>query len=81
VLNERYGFDMFDDLIDHSYDSEPNHQLRMLGAVNEVIKINNDPQKVINFYKNNQERFIDNKKKVINILNDKTDYNFFNGLI
>jgi hypothetical protein len=81
VLNERYDFDMFDDLIDHSYDSEPNHQLRMLGAFNEVIKINNDPQKVINFYKNNQERFIDNKKKVINILNDKTDYNFFNGLI
>ena len=81
VLNERYGFDMFDDLIDHSYDSEPNHQLRMLWAFNEIIKINNDPQKVINFYKNNQQRFIDNKKRVINILNDKTDYNFFNGLI
>jgi hypothetical protein len=81
VLNERYGFDMFDDLIDHSYDREPNHQLRMLWAFNEIIKINNDPQKVINFYKNNQQRFIDNKKRVINILNDKTDYNFFNGLI
>lgn len=81
VLNERYGFDMFDDLIDHSYDLEPNHRKRFSMAFNELIKLYNNKENVIEFYKNNKERFIDNKKKVINILNDKTDFNFFNGLI
>ena len=49
---------------------------------NEYIKISDDKlYNIINFYKNNQERFELNKKKVTSILQDDTDYKFFKSLI
>jgi hypothetical protein len=81
LFRARYDFDLFDDLIDHSYDDEPNHRTRFFMIFDEIKKLHKNKESVIEFYKNNQERLINNHKKVINILNDKTDYNFFQSLI
>jgi len=49
--------------------------------VDEVKRLNSIKDEIINFYKNNQERFELNKKKVTSILQDETDYKFFKSLI
>ena len=47
----------------------------------EVRRLNENPQVVKDFYKNNEERFIKNRNIIFEILNDKRDYNFFQSLI
>jgi hypothetical protein len=81
LFRSRYDFDMFDDLIDHSYDDEPNHRTRFFMVFDEIKKLHKNKDSVIELYKNNQERLINNHKKVINILNDKSDYHYFQSLI
>jgi hypothetical protein len=81
-MRELYNFDFFDDLIDHSYDSEENNIKRFSMIINEIEKINNNKEKFIEFYKNNQERFENNKNKTLSLLNYiNEDYNFFKNLI
>ena len=80
-LKERYDFDLFDDIIDYSYDNEKDPRKRLFMFVDEVKRLNSIKDEIINFYKNNQERFELNKKKVTSILQDDTDYKFFKSLI
>jgi hypothetical protein len=80
-LKERYDFDLFDDIIDYSYDNEKDPRKRLFMFVDEVKRLNSIKDEIINFYKNNQERFELNKKKVTSILQDETDYKFFKSLI
>jgi len=81
-MRELYNFDFFDDLIDHSYDSEENNIKRFSMIINEIEKINNNKEKFIEFYENNQERFENNKNKTLSLLNYiNEDYNFFKNLI
>jgi hypothetical protein len=80
-LKERYDFDLFEDIIDYSYDNEKDPRKRLFMFVDEVKRLNSMKDEIINFYKNNQERFELNKAKVTNILQDDTDYKFFKSLI
>jgi hypothetical protein len=80
-LKERYDFDLFEDIIDYSYDNEKDPRKRIFMFVDEVKRLNSIKDEIINFYKNNQERFELNKKKVTSILQDDTDYKFFKSLI
>ncbi len=81
-MKELYDFDFFDDIIDHSYDDEPNQNKRLLMFVDEIKRLNNMKNTIVDFYKNNKNRFEENKKKVINILNIvDNDYKFFESLI
>jgi hypothetical protein len=80
-LKERYDFDLFEDIIDYSYDSEKDPRKRIFMFVDEVKRLNSIKDEIINFYKNNQGRFELNKKKVTSILQDDTDYKFFKSLI
>jgi hypothetical protein len=80
-LKERYDFDLFEDIIDYSYDSEKDPRKRLFMFVDEVKRLNSIKDEIINFYKNNQGRFELNKKKVTSILQDDTDYKFFKSLI
>ena len=80
-LKERYDFDLFEDIIDYSYDNEKDPRKRLFMFVDEVKRLNSIKDEIINFYKNHQERFELNKKKVTNILQDDTDYKFFKSLI
>ena len=80
-LRDMYGFDMFDDLVNHSYDNEIDNGKRLFMIADEVRRLNENPQVVKDFYKNNEERFIKNRNIIYEILNDKRDYNFFQSLI
>jgi hypothetical protein len=81
-LKEKYDFDFFDDIIDHSYDNELNDKKRFLMFIDEIKRINNNKEVIKEFYKNNQERFELNKKKLLEIALDKTqDFDLFWDLI
>jgi hypothetical protein len=69
-LKELYGFDVFDDLINHSYDDEPNAEKRMFLILSELIRLIKNKSDVIEFYKNNEYRFIANQNIVKNIKNN-----------
>jgi len=79
-LKELYDLDMFEDIIDHSYDAQYDHKKRMLMIIDEIRRIhaNNDLFKSI--YLRSQERLELNKHKILKIMEDKTDYNFFNNI-
>jgi hypothetical protein len=81
-LKEKYDFDFFDDLINHSYDSELDDRKRFFMIIEEIKKINDRKEEIRIFYRNNQERFELNKKKLLDIALDKTeDFNLFWDLI
>ena len=80
-FKERYDFDFFDDIVNHSYDSEPDNKKRMELVFNEIKRVSENKESIIEFYKNNQERFEKNKEKVTAIHNSKKDVLFFNSLI
>jgi hypothetical protein len=81
AMKEKYDFDFFDDVIDHSYDNEPNQKKRFNLFVNEVKRLHDNKENLIEFYRNNQLRFETNKNKVISIMNNYSDYTFFRSLI
>ena len=81
-VKEKYDLDFFDDIIDHSYDNEPNQRKRLDMFVNEIIRLNQNKDEVKRFYKNNKDRFEKNKQKVLNLLKIvDDDYLFFENLI
>ena len=75
-----YGFDFFDDIIDHSYDNEMDQKKRFSMFVKEVKRLHDNKESLIEFYNNNQHRFEENKKKVISIRNNISDYLFMRSL-
>lgn len=82
-LKKDFGFDFFDDIINHSYDKEIDDEKRMNMVIDEIKRIQSNKQFFINFYKNNQDRFENNKKKFIEIsyLSKKHDLDFFWNLL
>jgi hypothetical protein len=80
-MKENYGFDFYNDIIDHSYDDEPNQSKRIGMIIDEILRINNNKEFFIDFYKNNKERFENNKKIVENLSNDDNDFNFFKSIL
>lgn len=80
-IKDRYGFDFFDDIVDHSYDSEPNHKKRFEMIINEIIRLNEKKEEIVNFFKQNKLRFDKNVQIFEEIKKDKTDYNFYKSLI
>ena len=82
TLKEKYGFDFYDDIVNHSYDDEPDQKTRLIKLVAEVARLNNNKEKIVEFFKNNKERFESNKQKVIEVLNVvNQDYLYFESLI
>lgn len=80
-LKDRFGFDMFDDIIDHSYDNMPDNRLRLIMFYDEIKRLSENKEKLIEFYKNNKSRFIYNKDIVVKIKNSNRDAMFFKNLI
>lgn len=82
MVKLKYGFDFYDDIIDHSYDDEPNQRKRLDMFVNEIKRLSENKQMIIDFYKNNKQRFMENKQRVVNVLKVvDEDYLFFESLI
>lgn len=80
-LRERFGFDLFDDLINHDYDMEPNNKKRLLLVFNEILRLLKNKDKVVEFYKNNEHRFKKNSDIIIKINESKRDEDYFKSLI
>ena len=81
ILKDRFGFDLFDDIVNHDYDNEPDDKKRFILVFNEILRLLKNKNQVIEFYKNNEQRFIDNKNKIIDIDNSKRDEISFKSLI
>jgi len=60
------GYDVFDDIIDHSYDQIEHYQKRMNAVVMECDRLNKNIQEVKDFYLKNQERFRKNQNHLMN---------------
>jgi hypothetical protein len=80
-LRETYQYDMFDDLIDHSYDNEPNASKRFFMVFYEILRLSQMKDDIKKYYVLNRNRFLSNKEITERIKNDKTDYNFYLSLI
>jgi len=80
-MKEEFGFDFFDDLINHSYDELPKLRERINGALSEIIRLNNNKEFIIDFYGKNRDRFEKNREIVCKIPDKLDDYNFFKSLM
>jgi len=76
-LRKRFGFDMFDDLIDHSYDLEKDPLKRMKMVLEEIKRLNDNKNLVIDFYKKNKNRFEKNLDLFESIYKENQTINFF----
>lgn len=79
-LRKIYGFDFFDDLIDHSYDNEKNPSKRIKLIFEEIKKIKNNPDVIKDFYIMFKDRFISNNKLVCEITNKKNDLDYIKNI-
>lgn len=80
-LKNLYDFDIFEDVIDHSYDSIEDHKQRLISVKNEIKRIFEKKDMFVDFYKNNQDRFIKNRNLALDLINDKKDKNWLNTLL
>ena len=81
MLKDRFGFDLFDDVINHDYDNEPDDKKRFILVFNEIMRILKNKNEIIEFYKNNEQRFINNRNIIVKIDNSKRDNDYFKNLI
>ena len=81
IMESRYGLDFFDDLINHRYDDEENHQIRFKMVMDEIKRLSRNREKVMSFYRDNKHRIYRNKEIIKQIMNDDTDKIFFNKII
>jgi len=77
-MKERYGYDFFDDLIDHSYDQEFDDYKRFNMIFKEIKRLHQNKDQVKKFYVENRERLFKNQQITKDIMNDKTDINYIN---
>ena len=80
-MKDKYGFDFYDDLINHDYDNEKYIGNRITMLIDEVIRLKNNKEDVIKFYKQNTHRLIKNQKIVSEIKNNTDDYEFFKTIM
>ena len=76
-----FGFDFFDDLIDHSYDFEPNNTKRMNMLFAEIKRLHENKDAVIEFYKKNKDRIVANYELLLSLYNEKQTLKYLNCLI
>jgi hypothetical protein len=81
MLKDRFGFDLFDDIINHDYDNEPDDKKRFILVFNEIMRLLKNKNEIIEFYKNNEQRFINNRNIIVEIDNSKRDNDYFKSLI
>jgi len=80
-MEKEFGLDFYRDVIDHSYDEEPNQVLRLKKISDELVRIYKNKDSIIRFYKENKNRFENNKKIISNLPNNDSDYTFFKTLL
>jgi hypothetical protein len=72
---------MFEDVINHSYDDVVDDRDRLFEIMKEIKRLNENKEKIKEFYKKNYDRFEKNKNIIFDILKNADDYKFFRSLI
>lgn len=82
TMKEKYGFDFYEDIVNYEYDNEKNDINRFKLYIKEVIRLSGMKEQLIEYYKNNEDRFKKNKDKLVSLLNlINNDYQYFYNLI
>jgi len=69
-MREFYGYDFFDDVINHDYDNVKSDRDRIFKFIEELKRIQSNKEFFIDFYKNNRERFLKNQEMVYSFTNE-----------
>ena len=77
MLRQEYEFDVFDDLIDHSYDNEIDDVKRFHMVINEIKRLSNMRDDITIYYKNNINRILHNHNYVKNYPKKMIDEKYF----
>ena len=78
-LKKLFNFDMFEDIIDHSYDEIENHFERLAAAIDRNEKLLDGSTNMKELWYDNRKRFEENCDKLDTIFYDKTYRSAFNG--
>ena len=81
TLREEYDFYLFDDLIDHSYDNEPDDTKRFNMVVNEINRLSNMRDEINLYYKDNVDKLFQNYNYIKTYPNQRIEENYFFNLI
>lgn len=76
-IRDDLGLDVFDDIIDHSYDTEPVPVRRLTQAINLNKDLLSDADKVKKLWKESTHRFVKNNE----ILRDNVENFYYNRTI
>ena len=76
TLKKEYGLDVFDDLINHSYDNEENNLKRLYMVYDEIERLSKIKDVITYYYLNNIDRIKKNRKIIKEnwLLNKTTNY-------
>jgi hypothetical protein len=81
ALKEEYDFYFFDDIIDHSYDSEIDDVKRFKMILSEIQRLSNMREEISIYYKNNVDKLIHNHNFIKTYSNKKIEETYFLNLI
>jgi len=79
-MREKFEFDWFDDVVDHSYDLEENPSKRFKMIQSEIIRLSKIENEIKDFFKHNFKRFEHNRNVIKKLINDDSDKNFIKSL-
>ena len=79
-LRKEHDLYLFDDLIDHSYDLEPDSTKRILKIVEEIKRLSNLRDEVKEYYSKNLDKMIHNSNYILNYKDKRYMDNFFISL-
>lgn len=77
MIRKEYDFNLFDDLIDHSYDNEINDAKRLHMVINEIKRLSTMRDDITIYYKNNINRILHNHNYVKNYPKKMIDEKYF----
>jgi hypothetical protein len=77
-MKELFGLDIFEDIIDHSYDEITDHFERLTAAIDRNTHLLDGSTNIHELWHDNQKRFKDNCEKMDNILHEGTYRTNFN---
>jgi hypothetical protein len=80
TLRDDYNLDLFDDFINHDYDKELDNTKRLKMIIEECLRLSRLENEIIDFYKNNKDRFLNNKNSILEFTK-QTDVHISNSII
>lgn len=81
ILKNYYKMDLYEDLIDYSYDLEMDDAKRFLMLFDEIKKLHKNKDSVKKYYKENKKRFEYNRNRVVEIAKPGIDIDIFKSIV